>query len=263
MKLRVQTVLVGVLVLAIDAIEAQAQHTARARRVDSHEVHHGVEVKDPYRWLEAMRSPEVMKWARAEDTRARAFAARWAEHASVRRRIERAADHDVDLPAIHRGDRYFYTRLNSSGTSASIVVRRGVDGTEETIVDGSQEWKQGLVVDRIVWPSPDGTLVAYGLASPGSRWIEVRIRDVENGRDLADRLTGLRGGLFSNVSWAPDGKGLYYDGFTPAGGYSAASVGPVRRLSGGIPPTRRKAGGRSDPAGSSPGRHHPEPAAQR
>ncbi|MGH7527991.1 MAG: prolyl oligopeptidase family serine peptidase, partial [Gemmatimonadales bacterium] len=110
---------------------------------------------------------------------------------------------------------YFYARMNSSGTSVSVFMQTGLDGAARAIVDAVREEKKGLLVDRIVWPSPNGKLLAYGVGRPGSRWIDLGIRDVETGRDLPDRLTGLRGGLLSNVSWSPDGEGLYYDGFTP------------------------------------------------
>jgi prolyl oligopeptidase len=195
--------------------DGRGQQTAPAPRSDTREVHHDIEVQDPYRGLEAMRAPEVMRWARAQDAAARAYAAAWPHRAEIRDRIERAANHYLFLPPIRRNNRYFYTRMNSSATSVSVLMQQGLDGVARTIVDAGLEDENGLVIDRIVWPSPDGTLLAYGVGRAGSRWIDIRIREVHTGRELPDRLTGLRGGRFSNVSWAPDGKGLYYDAFAP------------------------------------------------
>src|SRR2546423_7213045 len=43
-----------------------------SRRVDVKDVLHGIEVNDPYRWLEDEKSPEVQAWMRAQDDYARA-----------------------------------------------------------------------------------------------------------------------------------------------------------------------------------------------
>src|SRR4051812_23635711 len=44
----------------------------RTRREDVKDVLHGVEVHDPYRWLEDEKSPEVQAWMKAQDDYARA-----------------------------------------------------------------------------------------------------------------------------------------------------------------------------------------------
>jgi prolyl oligopeptidase len=47
---------------------------------------HGVPVADPYRWMEAMTSPAVASWTRAQDAYARAWVA-GASRDSIRERI--------------------------------------------------------------------------------------------------------------------------------------------------------------------------------
>ncbi|MGZ6989407.1 MAG: hypothetical protein ACXVH0_10650, partial [Thermoanaerobaculia bacterium] len=42
-----------------------------SRTVDVTDVLHGVSVKDPYRWLEDAKSPEVQAWMKAQDDLAR------------------------------------------------------------------------------------------------------------------------------------------------------------------------------------------------
>lgn len=55
------------------AYTAPRSHAARTPAADTL---HGTEVRDPYRWLEAMTDPEVRAWVYAPDGLARSFAAR-------------------------------------------------------------------------------------------------------------------------------------------------------------------------------------------
>ena len=55
--------------------------------------------------------------------------------------------------------------------------------------------------------SEDGRLVAYGLSSAGSDWMEIRVRRVDTGEDLEDHL---RWSKFSAVSWTHDNRGFFY-----------------------------------------------------
>jgi prolyl oligopeptidase len=207
--------------LGLTAFVGLAQLTAApagyAQTVRSHsvEVRHGIAIADPFRWLEAMRTPRVLAWARRQDTRARVFASGWPGRDSIRLSIARAADHDRYLAPVRRDGIYYFARVNSSFTRVSILRQVGLDGSPALVVDAGVEEKRGLAVNRSFSPSPDGAILAYGVMRFGSGWMQLRFRDTRTGRDLPDALEGLRGGRASNVSWAPDGSGVFYDAFTP------------------------------------------------
>jgi prolyl oligopeptidase len=61
-------------------------------------------------------------------------------------------------------------------------------------------------------PSRDGSLLAYGLSSAGSDWVEWRVREVAGGADRSDHL---RWSKFSGLSWARDGSGFWYNRYDP------------------------------------------------
>lgn len=183
-----------------------------ARRAETVHAAHGIEVPDPYRWMEDMSSPEVRRWVRAQDTWARSYLRGIPARDPVRERVHHAADHRVYGAPVKRGGRYFFTRANSSSTRIDLLVRE--DGRDRVLL-ADDELEEGHTLDRLIWPSPDGELVAYGVSAPGSRWMELRFRKVADGRDLPDRVPGLLGRRLSHVSWAPDGSGVRYDGFDP------------------------------------------------
>jgi len=49
--------------------------------------------------------------------------------------------------------------------------------------------------------------MAYGVARSGSDWQEWRVRDVDTGEDLPDKIEWVK---FSGASWRKDGSGFYY-----------------------------------------------------
>jgi prolyl oligopeptidase len=55
--------------------------------------------------------------------------------------------------------------------------------------------------------SPDGKLLAYSTAASGSDWNEIRVRDVDTGKDLEDHIQWVK---FSSTAWTRDGKGFFY-----------------------------------------------------
>ena len=114
-------------------------------------------------------------------------------------------------------DSYFFVRANATFTRVAILFREGLTGRDVVLVDPDEEHLGG-VVDRSIWPDPAGERLAFGVSDPASRWMEVRVRDVATGRELPDRLRGLQARRVSNLSWNPDGTGVWYDGFAPPSG---------------------------------------------
>jgi len=55
--------------------------------------------------------------------------------------------------------------------------------------------------------SRNGRYLAYGTAVAGSDWQVWQVRDLNTGRDLADKTEWVK---FSSAEWTPDGKGYFY-----------------------------------------------------
>ena len=53
----------------------------------------------------------------------------------------------------------------------------------------------------------DGRLAAYAISEAGSDWMIWRVREVETGVDLEDRIEWSK---FSGASWMKDGSGFFY-----------------------------------------------------
>ena len=58
----------------------------------------------------------------------------------------------------------------------------------------------GTVAVTTASVSPDGALLAYGVADGGSDWRTIRVRDVATGEDLADEIPWTR---WNSPVWLP------------------------------------------------------------
>jgi prolyl oligopeptidase len=173
------------------------------------EVLHGTEVHDPYRWLEDGESEETSAWVAAQNARTRAvldaLPARPALHARL---LELLQVGMVGAPAVV-ADRVFTLERVGDQDQAVLVLRSALDAgvAAEPVVD-----PHPMAADHaasIDWfsPSPDGTLVAYGVSQGGSEHGTLRIVDVDTGDHLPDAIPHIRHG---SVAWLPDGSAFAY-----------------------------------------------------
>ncbi len=169
---------------------------------------HGVDVPDPYRWLEDQEAPETRAWIDAQnaytDTVLGALPGRDRLRDVAAAVLERDA---VGLPN-ERGGRYFYSRRGADQDLAVLYVREGLDGAERVLIDPHPMSPDHTTSVELRDISDDGGQVAYAVREGGVDEVSVRVRDVDTGEDLADVLPAARYGA---VTLAPDGGGLYYE----------------------------------------------------
>ncbi len=183
------------------------------------EVLHGVSVADPYRWLEDSESAEVRAWDEAQTAATRAWLERLPVHEALKTRAHALLSVGyVGAPVSRKtsrgGRRYFHVRREGSQEQAVLCVRDGIDGVDRVLIDPAP-----LSADRttaIDWwaVSSDGSRVAWGLSEAGSEESTLRIRDVETGEDLPDRIPHTR---HASVAWMPDGASFYYTRYPAPG----------------------------------------------
>ena len=190
------------------------------------DVLHGVEISDDYRWLEQQNAPETRDWIAAQNAYAEAVIGESPIREAFRSRLAELTDTD-DVGSPRRAGDFEYFTMRRRGEEAPVIYRRpvaDVDGentddedaeADEPSVDGDYE----VVIDpahidptyrtpvAMMDFSPDGSLMMYSLRQGGADEIEVRIRDLETGEDLPDRLPDA---LYSGVEFDDGGTGFYY-----------------------------------------------------
>ncbi len=175
------------------------------RRNDHVDVIHGVEIHDPYRWLEDESDPAVQAWVEAQDAYSAAVLRRLPGRAAFRRRLRQLLNVGSVGAPVERGGRLFYTSLRAGQNQAVVRVCSGA--RDEVLINPNRLSPDGTIALDWWYPSEDGTLVAYGLSSGGDELSTLYVRQVRSRRDLPDRLERTRA---ASVAWLPDGSGFYY-----------------------------------------------------
>jgi prolyl oligopeptidase len=174
------------------------------------EVHHGVEVVDPYRSFENLADPAVQAWARGQADHASAVLASLPGRDRLRARIDELA---ADAPFIVGGvERLADGRLvffkQPADADVPLVCLRDKAGAERVLVDPTTLPRPdggGHVAVGFFRVAPDGGRLLYGFAASGTEEETLRVRDVATGRDLPSEIDRLET-AYAAPSWLPDGR---------------------------------------------------------
>src|SRR6185312_13347276 len=186
----------------------------QTRTDDIVETLHGKTIRDPYRWLEDEKSPEVQAWMQHEDDFARAELAKLPGRAELAARMKQLLYFDAIGAPIHRGDRFFYSRKHADKEKTVVYWKLGETGAEQVLFDPNTWSSDGSKGLHGWYPSWDGARVAYQISEHNSDETVMHVMDVATGKDLPDVLDGTK---YSGTSWTPDGKGFYYVWVPPVG----------------------------------------------
>jgi prolyl oligopeptidase len=155
------------------------------------EILHGVEVRDPYRWLEDESAAEVRAWTAAQGTFARSVLDALPGREAIAARLAEALDCGMLGGTAPRGRRRFFARRTAGMDQAALYVADG-DGMERTLVDPGPLSPDGTTALDWWAPSEDGELLCFGLSEAGSEDSTLRLLDVATGEWLEDAIPHCR-----------------------------------------------------------------------
>lgn len=175
---------------------------------------HGVEIVDPYRWLEDQNSPQTRAWIKAQNEYTQSILGSLPRREHLKQRITELLKIDtIGIPREQNG-RYFFSKRRADQDQFVISMRRGLRGQDEVLIDPHSMSPDRTTSVTLLDVSEDGTLLAYGVRQGGEDEIAVRLLDVDTRKDLPDRLPKAR---YSSISLKPDKSGFYYSRHTAEG----------------------------------------------
>ena len=180
--------------------------TATVEHID---LYHGVEVADPYRWLEddIRESADVDAWVDAQNELTFAYLDSIPERDIIEKRLTELWDYERYGMPYREGGLYYYSYNDGLQNQDVVYVQESLDAGAELLIDPNTWSEDGTVAMASYFPSPDGKHVAYMIQDGGSDWRQARIINVDSGALLEDELDWLK---FTGLSWARDGSGFYY-----------------------------------------------------
>ncbi len=200
--------MVGVLLAGLTGCTGAGEHhPPPTRREAVTDVLHGVKIVDHYRWLEDQQSPETRAWIETQNEFTHSLLDPLPMAPEIRTRLTELLRIDDQSIPVERAGRYFFFRKKADEDLWVLCMREGLDGEDRVLIDPHPLSSDHTTTVGLSGISHDGKLLAYGIRQGGLDEIEIRIRDVDGGEDLPDRLPA---GLYRSLSFTHDNQGFYY-----------------------------------------------------
>ena len=179
-----------------------------AFRSDHTDEYFGVEVADPYRWMEDDNAPEVAEWVKAENAVTEEYLSHIPFRDKLKNRLTQLTGYEkVVAPFVKNGKIYSY-KNNGLQNQNVLYVQDSEDAPARVVLDPNTLSQDGTVALTGVYPSNDGKYMAYTISRSGSDWTEIYVLDLETGKQLEDHIEWAK---FTGASWR--GDGFYYSAY--------------------------------------------------
>src|SRR5512137_2449611 len=206
-----------------------ASRPPKAPRRPVAETHHGVEVVDPYRWLEDSKSPEVKEWTEAQAGAARAWLDALPHAREIREQVRQivVSRSPFWYGLVERKGTWFAMRSDPARQQPVLVRLSSPDDPagERVLLDPQVLDPTGKTnVDWFV-PSPDGRRLAVSLSKGGTESGDLTIFDVATMQAMDVSIPRVHGGTAGgSLAWTRDGQGFWYTRYPREGERPAADL---------------------------------------
>ncbi|MEQ1505191.1 MAG: prolyl oligopeptidase family serine peptidase [Myxococcota bacterium] len=178
-----------------------------AERRDVVETLHGVEVHDPYRWLEQADAPDVVAWTDARKaefhTATEALPVRQALYDRLQKLL-RYDDQTVREPCL-LGERSTFWTKRADQDKWVLHLATGPDDPGKVVLDPNT-WDKVETLGGF-YPSPDCKVAVYGKARAGDENPVLTVIDLDTLAPGPDTFRGWKQGA---VDWKNDDSGFWY-----------------------------------------------------
>ncbi len=170
----------------------------------------GIQLSDPYQYMENMEDSIVKNWMIANADYARGILDGISGRSGLIEKMkefdERRSD-QVSSLTILDNDRYFYLKTTPEDEAGKLFTREGFEGEEKLLFDPKSYGEDSLdYVIGSISPTFDGDKVAFTVEPNGSENSTMLILNMESGEFYPEELKLTMGG----GSWLADGEHFLY-----------------------------------------------------
>ncbi|MEM9831900.1 MAG: prolyl oligopeptidase family serine peptidase [Bacteroidota bacterium] len=177
--------------------------------VDHTDEYFGVEVADPYRWLEDDQSEETAQWVDAQNVVTQGYLENIPYREAIEERLTELWNYEKYGTPFKRGDRYYYFKNDGLQNQSVMYVQDNLDAKPEVFLDPNQFSSDGTVSLATASFTKDGSMIAYAISESGSDWRKVLVMDATSQEIVEDTLQDVK---FSGIAWK-DNEGFYYSSY--------------------------------------------------
>ena len=171
------------------------------------DTYHGVQVADPYRWLEDPDSTETRAWIDGQVGLTNSYIAGVPQREAIEKRITKLWNFEKFGAPAKQGGKYFWSYNSGLQNQFVMFVGDSLSDKGRVLLDPNTLKADGTMALAGTAITDDAKYMAYGIAEAGSDWNTWRVRDIATGQDLPDVIEWVK---FSGASWTNDNAGFFY-----------------------------------------------------
>ncbi len=191
--------------------QEKAQFTGKypvTKKVDHQDQYFGVNVADPYRWLEDDRAADTKDWVRRQNEVTDAYLGKIPFREQFRERLTELWNYEKFSAPFREGE-YIYFYKNDGLQNQYVLYRQREGGTAEVFLDPNKFSKDGTTSLAGISFTKDGSLCAIQISEGGSDWRKLIVLDTKTGDQVGDTLFDVK---FSGTAWQGN-DGFYYSSY--------------------------------------------------
>jgi prolyl oligopeptidase len=183
----------------------------KTEKVDSVDTYFGIDVQDPYRWLEDDRSAKTEAWVKAENEVTFDYLDKIPFREELKERLSSLWNYEKIGAPFKEGDYTYF--FKNDGLQNQFVIYRYKTGddpkTAQVFLDPNTFKEDGTISLGNMSFSEDGKIAAYSISEGGSDWQKVLIMNAETKELVGDTLMDVK---FSGLAWLAN-DGFYYSSY--------------------------------------------------
>ena len=114
-------------------------------KTDILENYHGIQVSDPYRWLEEPDSEKTQEWVKSQNEITFNYLAEISERETIKKRLTKIWDYEKYSVPFKQGDRYFYFKNDGLQNQSVLYTLPTLDAEPKVLIDPNKLSEDGTV----------------------------------------------------------------------------------------------------------------------
>ncbi|HZK68633.1 MAG TPA: prolyl oligopeptidase family serine peptidase, partial [Paludibacter sp.] len=186
----------------------------------------GVQVQDPYRWLENDTSATTAAWVKAQNIVTKAYLDQIPFHSALKKRLTDLTNYPKYVSPFKKNGKYYFYKNNGLQNQSVLCEQETLKSEPVVLLDPNTLSTDGTVALTNISFSKDGKYLQYSIARSGSDWNEIFVMDVKTRQLLPDHIKWSK---FNGISW--QGNGFYYSAFdAPEAGKEYSSKNEFEKI---------------------------------
>ncbi|MFT5750719.1 MAG: prolyl oligopeptidase [Flavobacteriales bacterium] len=214
-----KTVLLALVAVTFSCTQEQQKPNLRTiavnytdtKKADTVDTYFGVDVADPYRWLEDDRSDETESWVKRQNAVTYDYLNNIPFRDALKERLSTLWNYEK-VGAPYKEGAYTYFSKNDGLQNQYVMYRYKTEedpSTAEVFLDPNTFAEDGTISLGGRSFSEDGNILAYAISEGGSDWRKILVMDVASKKIVEDTLIDVK---FSGMSWYKN-EGFYYSSY--------------------------------------------------